>query len=296
MAVETLVLEKIIPVVQKFREIKPIFVAPKKRAYDTLPYEDDEVLETNWHRNAMNNLIEIIIKSWQGSKRAFAGGNMFVYFDPNQVKKHNFRGPDFFVVKDVDPDPERKSWVIWDEDYRVPNVVIELSSPSTKEVDFREKKDQYEQILKVKDYFIYDPDSKKLVGWRLQGGVYVELKPNDKGWLWCEELDLWVGVHKSRYHNQVALFPRFFDKNGQLLLNGEELIDQAQLNVEQERREKEQERHEKEQERREKEQAQLKAEQAQLKAEQAQLKAEQEQREKERLIAKLRELGIDPLT
>jgi Uma2 family endonuclease len=247
MAVETLVLEKRVPVWQKVREPKPFFVVPKKRAYDTLPYEDGEVLETNWHRNGMNQLIDTIMLSWKGCERFFVGGNMFVYFDPNQVKKYNFRGPDFFVVKNVDPDPERKSWVIWDEDYRVPNVVIELSSPSTKDADFGEKKDQYEQMLKVKDYFIYDPDSKKLVGWRLHGGVYVELKPNNKGWLWCEELRLWVGIHKSWYHNQEAYFVRFFDKNGQLLLNSKELT-------------------------------------------------EQERQAKEKLAAKLRELGIDPDT
>jgi hypothetical protein len=70
---------------------------------------------------------------------------------------------------------------------------------------------------------------------------------------------LWVGIHKSWYHNQEAYFVRFFDKNGQLLLNSKELT--------------EQERREKEQERQAKEQAQLKA---------------------EKLAAKLRELGIDP--
>ncbi|MDM8528746.1 Uma2 family endonuclease [Anaerolineales bacterium HSG24] len=259
MAVQALVLEQR-SVWRQTRPVNPV-VAPKQRVYDTLPYEDDEVLETNWHRQAMSQLIEIIGTSWEGSKRSFVGGNMFVYFDPNQVKTHNFRGPDFFVVKDVDPDPARKSWVIWDENFRVPNVVIELCSTTTREMDYGEKKDQYEQILRVKDYFVYDPERIKLTGWRLQRGVYVELRPNSKGWLWSEELGLWLDIQKGIFDEHETYWLRFYDKHGQLLLNKEEAN---------------------EQERQAKEQANLRAKQAQLQA--------------EKLAAKLRELGIDPYT
>ena len=322
MTVQTLGLEK--KMMNMVLPINSFLNAPRKRVYDSLPYEDGEVLESHWHRNSMNQLIETIKESWVDGPRCFTSGNMFVYFDPNQVKNHNFRGPDFFVVTEVDPDPSRKSWVVWDENNRVPNIVIELSSPSTKEVDFGQKKNQYEQILKVKDYFIYDPDSRELVGWRLQGGVYVALKPNEQGWLWSEELRLWVGVHYSTYHKDEAYYPRFFDEQGQLLLNTGEAkerekqrAERAELRTERERRDKERAQFQTEQaelraaqERRDKEQAQFQAEiaelraeeerrdkeQAQFQAEQAELRAEQERRDKERLAAKLRELGIDPTT
>ncbi len=277
---------------------------PRKRVYDSLPYEDGEVLESNWHRDGMNQLVETIKESWVDGPRCFTSGNMFVYFDPNQVKNHNFRGPDFFVVTEVDPDSSRKSWVVWDENNRVPNIVIELSSPSTKEVDFGQKKSQYEQILKVKDYFIYDPDSGELVGWRLQGGVYVALKPNERGWLWSEELRLWVGKHYGTYHGDFYYdYPRFFDEQGQLLLNTWEMkqremqrADQAELRAEKERRDKERAQFQVEQERRNKERAELRASQAELRAEQERREKEQERHDKERLAAKLRELGIDPTT
>ncbi len=56
---------------------------------------------------------------------------MFVYFDPQQSKKRNFRGPDFFVVKGVKDKKPRNSWVIWEEDFLSPDFVIELTSEST---------------------------------------------------------------------------------------------------------------------------------------------------------------------
>ncbi len=328
MTVQTLVLEQKRSG-QEVRRRTPLLGSPVKRVYDSLPYEDDEVLESNWHRDGMNQLIETIRVSWVDSPRAFVGGDMFVYFDPHQVKRYNFRGPDVFVVKNVDPDPTRKSWVVWDEGNRVPDVVIELSSPSTKEVDFGQKKVQYEQILKVKDYFIYDPDKLELVGWRLQGGVYVRLMPNQRNWLWSEELGLWVGVHYGAYQGNKAYYPRFFDKQGQLLLNDGELkvrereradrererADRERERADREQREKERERLEKEREReradrerlekerereraeserREKERERFEKERERERADQAELRADQERLEKERLMAKLRELGLDP--
>ena len=55
----------------------------------------------------------------------FVGANMFLYFSQTQAKKNDFRGPDVFVVMDTTR-RERKSWVVWEEDGRVPDVVIEL--------------------------------------------------------------------------------------------------------------------------------------------------------------------------
>ena len=47
----------------------------------------------------MNLLIGILRYYWWDRPDIYVAGNMFVYFDPDQVKTHNFRGPDVFVVK-----------------------------------------------------------------------------------------------------------------------------------------------------------------------------------------------------
>ncbi len=52
-----------------------------------LPYEDGIPLESDWHLDAMNLLINILRHFWQDRSDVYIGGNMFVYFmTPNSVK------------------------------------------------------------------------------------------------------------------------------------------------------------------------------------------------------------------
>nr|WP_322505530.1 hypothetical protein [Chroococcidiopsis cubana] len=46
----------------------------------------------------------------------------------------------FFVALDVDGSRERQGWVVWEEDGRYPDVIVELLSPSTAKVDRGVKK------------------------------------------------------------------------------------------------------------------------------------------------------------
>jgi Uma2 family endonuclease len=73
-------------------------------------------------------------------------------------------------------------------------VIIELASISTINEDLGPKKRLYEQTFRTPEYFCYNRFHNRLHGWRLIGGRYQELQPNEKGWLWSEELQLWVGT------------------------------------------------------------------------------------------------------
>lgn len=191
---------------------------PAVRGAD-LPYEDGIPLESSWHLDAMHLLIRILRYYWRDRGDVYIGGNMFVYFDPNQVKTRNFRGPDFFVIKGVKDNSPRKSWVVWEEEGLTPDFVIELASPTTADFDVAGKKDIYEQMLETPEYIVYNPDTEVLRGWRLVRGQYVELKPNEQGWLWCNELGLWLGVIEHLFEDQTqpAKVLRFFDADGRLL-------------------------------------------------------------------------------
>jgi len=103
---------------------------------DELPCDDGEPVETARHRDQMIMLIESLKAHWSDRKGYYVGGNMFMYYDPDN--KARFRGPDFFLVLDVE-DRERKSWVVWREGMRFPDVIIELLSESMHEVDRGEK-------------------------------------------------------------------------------------------------------------------------------------------------------------
>ena len=193
---------------------------PLPRGED-LPVEDDQALESEWHRLALNLLIHILCRHWQDRQDMYVAGNMFIYFDPEQATTRNFRGPDVFVVKGVSSKELRNSWVIWEEDGLGPCYVLELASPSTLKDDLGTKKTVYEQELKVPEYVVYDPASGRLRGWRLNAeGRYEELTPDERHWLWSEQLGLWLGKATYRFAQHASPTPvlRFFDVNGRQLL------------------------------------------------------------------------------
>ncbi len=182
-----------------------------------LPTEDGIPLETNWHRIQMNLLIDSVHYLWRGRSDFFTGGNMFIYFSFEQARNRDYRGPDFFVVKGVDGSRDRGAWIVWEEDGRYPNVIVELSSPSTIEVDLVTKRELYEQTFRTPEYFCYNPDGNKLIGWKLANSHYAELKPNDQGHLWCEELGVWMGHWEGEILRVNTTWLRFYTDDGELV-------------------------------------------------------------------------------
>lgn len=236
-----------------------------------LIFDDGVPLESNRHRIAMNVLIRSAQQALAPQPDTFVGGNMFIYYSRNQAMNRDFRGPDFFAVLGVEGDRARQGWVVWEEDGRYPDVIVELLSPSTAMADKGVKKALYEQVFKTPDYFVFDPfDPTSLAGWRLdlaQG--YEPLKPNQQGWLWCETLGLWLGCWEGAIDREpnsgTCTWLRFYDPERNLVLLPEEA-------------------------------AQQRAEQETQRAEQETQRAEQERQRGDRLAAKLQELGVDPST
>ena len=182
-----------------------------------LPTEDGIPLESSWHRAQINLLIELLRFHWRDRTDFYVGGNMFIYYSLEQVRTHSYRGPDFFVVKGVDGSYSRGAWVVWEEGGRYPDVIVELLSPSTARIDKTVKKDLYERVFRTPEYFCYDPDSEELIGWRLSAGRYRPLEPNERGWLWSEELELWLGKWQGEFQREQAVWLRFYDREGNLI-------------------------------------------------------------------------------
>lgn len=190
----------------------------------TVPIDDSELidsdgepLESFWHVMAIWFLVEQVRCHLRHRRDFFAGGNMFIYYSAEQARNRDYRGPGFFFVDRVADKPPRRYWAIWHEEYRFPDVIIELSSPSTKREDHTTKKEIYERTFRTPAYFIYDPDATKLVGWHLVADSYETLVPNDRGRLWCEPLQLWLGPWQGAFQGMEAVWPRFYDKNGNVL-------------------------------------------------------------------------------
>ncbi|NCQ96263.1 MAG: Uma2 family endonuclease [Microcystis wesenbergii Mw_QC_B_20070930_S4] len=229
-------------------------------------WSDEPPLESDLHLQQITILIGCLERLWQERNNYYASGNLTIYYNEEQLKKRDFCGPDFFVVLDTEKHP-RKSWVVWGEGGKYPNVIVEILSPSTANVDRNKKKNLYQNTFRTPNYFWFDPESLELQGFRLIAGQYQVIPANENGYLWSEQLELYLGIFDRKL--------RYFTVDGQLVPTPQE----AEL---QQRQAKEQILLEREQERQAKEQAILEKEQAIL--------------EKEKLAQKLRELGIDPET
>jgi Uma2 family endonuclease len=234
-------------------------------------YSDEPPLESSLHLQQLLLLLKCLNWLWKDRNDYFAAGNLTVYYSPNQKKSEDFRGPDFFVVLGTER-RERRSWTIWDEDGQYPHIIIELLSDSTAAVDRGLKKTLYQNVFRTHDYFWFDPQSLEFAGFHLLDGAYQALEANAAGHLWSQQLGLFLGIHESKL--------RFFTPEGVLVPTPEESAE-----IESQRAEIESQRAETESQR---------AEAALLEVETERQRAEAAQQQNERLIAKLRELGVEP--
>jgi Uma2 family endonuclease len=82
------------------------------------------------------------------------------------------------VVKGV-PKRRRRNYLIWAEGKTL-DLVIELTSASTRNEDLGQKFELYQNTLRVKEYFLFDPLSEyldpPLRGYRLRKGLYVPIR------------------------------------------------------------------------------------------------------------------------
>jgi len=164
-------------------------------------------METKRHRQQMNLLVDSLADHWRGRDDVCVEGNMAVYFSETQARNNDFRAPDVFVVLDT-VKKERKSWVVWEEEGRTPDLVIELTSPSTEAVDRGKKKHVYARLLRVPMYVIYDPFSAALEGWALGShGSYELVALDADGRLPCPQLGLSLGVRTGTFQETEAAAP-----------------------------------------------------------------------------------------
>ena len=197
---------------------------------------DEPPLETYRHLNQIMLLLWCLNWWWRDRPDAprsrrnnfFAAGNLTIYYSPRQRRNERFRGPDFFVVLDTEY-RERTSWVVWEEDDKYPNVIIEMLSDSTAETDRVTKREIYQNVFRTPEYFWFDPYSLEFQGLRLsQQGEYVEIPRNERGWRWSEQLELYLGIVEEKL--------RFLTATGELVPDPTESSIQEMLQKEAERR------------------------------------------------------------
>ncbi|MEA5616331.1 Uma2 family endonuclease [Cronbergia sp. UHCC 0137] len=225
-----------------------------------LPCDDGIPMETQRHKMQMDILIDTLWPWLESRSDGYVSGNMFVYFSLEQVKNQDFRGPDFFAVLGV-PKTERRSWVVWEEG-KPPDVVIELLSDSTASQDKNEKKLIYQNLLRVPEYFWFDPfNPDDLAGFYLNRGLYQPIAPNAENQLVSQSLGLALVRWQGTYRGVDTTWLRWQTLDQKLLPTSQEMVEAERQNTEKERQNTEKER-------------QI-AEQAQQRAEQAETQLRQ---------------------
>ena len=200
-----------------------VVLDPAAYAGITLVESDGVPMDSMWHRDCMTLLIAAVTHHCRDRNDYFVGGNNFLYFNPDQARNRDYRGPDFFYVKDgVDRSRPRQYWAVWEENGRLPDVVIELLSPTTEEEDRTTKFTLYERVLRIPEYFLYNPVTQTVEGYRLSRRRYRPLVANERGWLWSRELGLWLGNWQGEYVHTPGVYLRPYTDAGELVLTGEE--------------------------------------------------------------------------
>jgi Uma2 family endonuclease len=207
------------------------------------------------------------------------GQDSGIYWRLTDLPERGAAAPDWFYVPDVPPllnGERRRSYVMWQE-IVAPLMAIEFVSG-----DGAEERDAtsplagdnakagkfwvYERAIRIPFYAIYEVEKTAVEVYELIGNRYHRSAPNAQGRYVVADLDVELGIWPGTYMNQTLPWLRWWDRNGNLLLAGDERAEQEKQRAEQEKQ----------------------------RADRETQRADQETDRAELLAAKLRELGIDP--
>jgi Uma2 family endonuclease len=187
---------------------------PRPPSGDELPSEDDEPMESDLHRAQLHLTVDYS-RQLLSNGRGYATGNLGFYFSAEQARGFTFRAPDVMLFLGAE-DRLRKSWVVWEEGGKGPDVVIELLSDKTRKNDLGPKRDTYAS-LRIPEYFTWDPFSLELTGWRLEGSHYARLQPGPDGRLPSQTLGVSLGGLSMPWGPGRQTFLRFFSPDGSVV-------------------------------------------------------------------------------
>jgi Uma2 family endonuclease len=139
------------------------------------PESDGKPLgETSIHVNVITqSLLGVIQGFYKDNPNVAVHSNLLVYYVEDDPKRNVC--PDLFVALKVPSDIRRRTFKVWDEG-KGPDLVIEVTSKKTRREDTGRKFELYRDVLKVREYFLFDPYEEylkpSLQGHRLMRGRY----------------------------------------------------------------------------------------------------------------------------
>jgi Uma2 family endonuclease len=173
-----------------------------KRTVEYPTSDGKPMAETDVHRKDMVDLIAALDDHFAADPRVYVSGNLMFFYEEGNRRKHI--APDVFVVRGVPKLPPRKYYLLWEEG-RSPDLVIELTSKTTRREDRDKKWVLYRDRLRVPEYFLFDPFEEYLKpsmqGYRLVEDQYVAIE-SEAGRLPSGVL----GLHLERRGAELRLY------------------------------------------------------------------------------------------
>ncbi|OWK46533.1 hypothetical protein FRUB_00232 [Fimbriiglobus ruber] len=177
--------------------------------------------ETDWHRELMLIIIDVLKCRYAADPDIYVSGNLLIFYEEGNKRRH--LAPDCFVVKGV-PKVMRPNYLMWEEG-KGPDVVIELTSKTTRAEDTRKKFELYRDKFGVTEYFLFDPYEDYLTpsmqGFRRVKAEFRSVKPVNNRLpskvlglhlerdgkalrLWNPETDSWLPTPEEREKDLAA--------------------------------------------------------------------------------------------
>jgi len=160
------------------------------------PESDGEPIgETDWHIAVILYLRQAL-RYFFRNQQVYVAADLLFYYEEGETSV--YKVPDVFVVKDVAPH-DRRTYKLWEEDNKQPNIIFEITSKSTRWDDLTTKKALYE-LLGVQEYILFDPLDEylkpNLQGYELVDGRYNEMTLDEDGCLLSNEMGLLLRPEK----------------------------------------------------------------------------------------------------
>ncbi len=156
--------------------------------FSTFPDSDGEPMaENEVNREQMTDLIFGLWQLLAAHGQVHVSGNLLVYYNAANGRDHI--SPDVFVAFGVER-RTRSKWLTWEEG-KFPDVVFEITSPSTQDRDLHEKRQLYAR-LGAHEYYIYDPEQTLVPpfqGFRRVGSGFAPVPPLPSGGIYSPALD-----------------------------------------------------------------------------------------------------------
>jgi colicin import membrane protein len=188
------------------------------------PEEGDHVTHSRDHERFRKYIANVLEARIQGDTGAAVLIDVRIEWDVPGLKPH---GPDLAVVFGVRAQQNWSTFNVAQEGVR-PALIVEITSPETRQLDLYDKVDEYELAgvpfyVIVETYTVRRATLRRLKGYQLSEGVFTTLAPDERGWLWLEPVGIWIGMRD----NQVECY----DEAG-ALIGDYTAIDAARIQAE----------------------------------------------------------------